>query len=121
MPLIPDATGRLVELLPPDTPDDDRDQLLMLVRKGCAFSKPTGRPVGVLARHITATVESVKPGCFHALLVELRLQAQQNRLGLGDAIILEVNRTDQKLIYNENGRKKKVTFKRLKNIASINK
>lgn len=121
MSLVPDATGRLIQLLPPDTPAADRDQLLMLVRKGKQFSNPTGRPVGVLARHIAATVAAAKPRNFHALLVELRLQAQQNRLGLGDGVIVEVSRADETLKYKENGREKKVTFKTLKNIAAINK
>jgi hypothetical protein len=122
MPLmIPDATGRLVQLLPEDTPPDDREQLLMLVRKGAAFSKPKGRPPGVLAKHIAATVERIQPRSFHALLVELRFQAQRNKLDLGDGVIVEVNRADETLTYRDGAQEKTVGWKRIQNIAGINK
>ena len=118
MPLT-NVTGRLVELLPDSTPSDEREQLLTLVRKGLAFSNPTGRPPGVLAKHIRAVVRESKPANFHVLLATLRLQARQTAVGLGPGVIVSVDRGAGKLTYRDGSTLRTVGLGHVKNLAKI--
>jgi hypothetical protein len=123
MSLIPDATGRLVQLLPADTPDNEITELLGLIRVGLKFSNQwRGRKRGPLFYYMVEVVSKLtaqqQPVNFENLIAMLKIDARRcDLLGEAASPVSRINEEFESVVFHFNG-EKIIAYGTLRNILT---